>query len=46
MSQITHQRPGVPGGPGANPGPSIAEATAKAADIAKRIKLEMAGDKP
>jgi lysophospholipase L1-like esterase len=46
MTQIPHQRPGVPGGPGANPGPSIAEATAKAADIAKRIKLEMAGDKP
>jgi len=46
MTQIPHKRPGVPGGPGAKPGPSIAEATVKAVEIAKRIKLEMAGQKP
>jgi len=37
MTDIGHGRPGVPGGPGANPGPSIAEANATAADLSKRI---------
>jgi lysophospholipase L1-like esterase len=46
MTQIPHQRPGVPGGPGAKPGPSIPEANAKAADIANRITQEMSGQKP
>src|ERR1700722_1119173 len=41
MTQIPHKRPGVPGGPGAKPGPSITEANEKAADITKRIQLEM-----
>jgi len=42
MTRIGHQRPGVTGGPGVKPGPSIIEADAKAADIAKRIRSEMA----
>jgi lysophospholipase L1-like esterase len=42
MTQIGHKRPGVPGGPGAIPGLSITEANDKAADIAKKIKLELA----
>jgi lysophospholipase L1-like esterase len=42
MTQIPHQRPGVPGGPGAKPGPSITDANAKAADLANRIRLQMA----
>jgi lysophospholipase L1-like esterase len=37
MSDIGHGRPGVPGGPGAARGPSIAEANAKAAEIAAKI---------
>jgi lysophospholipase L1-like esterase len=37
MTQIGHQRPGVPGGPGFKPGPSVKQATAKAAEISKRI---------
>jgi lysophospholipase L1-like esterase len=42
MTQIGHGRPGVPGGPGAKPGPSVAEANVKAAEFAKKIELEMA----
>jgi lysophospholipase L1-like esterase len=42
MTQIGHRRPGVPGGPGATPGPSIVEANEKAAELAKQIQLEMA----
>ena len=45
MTQIRHQRPGVPGGPGAKPGLPITEANDKAAKIAKRINLEMADPK-
>jgi len=41
MTQIGHKRPDVPGGPGAKPGPSITEANEKAADLTKRIQLEM-----
>ncbi|HTA29888.1 MAG TPA: SGNH/GDSL hydrolase family protein [Candidatus Cybelea sp.] len=41
MTQIGHQRPGVPGGPDAKPGPPVAEAKARAAELAKRIRLEM-----
>jgi len=37
MTRIGHQRPGVPGGPGVKPGPSVEQATAKAAEISKRI---------
>jgi lysophospholipase L1-like esterase len=46
MTQISHKRPGVAGVPGAEPGLPLAEANAKAANIAKQIHLEMAGDKP
>jgi lysophospholipase L1-like esterase len=42
MTQIGHQRPGVAGGPGAKPGPPITEAKDKAAELAQRIRLEMA----
>lgn len=41
MTQTGHKRPGVPGGPGAKPGPSIADATAKAADIGKQISAKL-----
>jgi len=41
MTQIGHKRPGVAGGPGAKPGPSVTEANDKAADLANRIRLEM-----
>jgi len=43
MTQIGHTRPGVAGGPGAKAGPPITQANNKAADLAKRIHLEMAG---
>jgi lysophospholipase L1-like esterase len=42
MTQIGHKRPGVAGGPGVKPGPSITEANTKAADLAHRIRLAMA----
>jgi lysophospholipase L1-like esterase len=38
MTKIGHQRPGVPGHPKAKPGPSIDEASAKAADLTRRIE--------
>jgi len=46
MTQIGHQRPGVAGGPGAKPGPPLAEAQAKAAELGKRIHLEMTHENP
>lgn len=42
MTQIGHKRPGVPGGPGVKPGPSVADANHTAADITKQIRSEMA----
>ncbi len=44
MTQIGHQRPGVPGGPNAKRGSSVTEANAKSAEIAKRIRLENAAN--
>jgi lysophospholipase L1-like esterase len=41
MTQIGHQRPGVTGGPDAKPGPPTTEANAEAAELAKRIHLQM-----
>ncbi len=38
MTKIGHQRPGVPGHPKAKPGPSIDEASAKAADLTRQIE--------
>ena len=38
MTKIGHQRPGVPGHPKAKPGPSIEEASAKAADLTRQIE--------
>jgi lysophospholipase L1-like esterase len=38
MTRLGHSRPGVPGGPGAEPGPSIAKATARAAEITQRVQ--------
>lgn len=38
MTAIGHTRPGVPGGPGAKPGLSIAEANAKAAEFSNQIR--------
>ena len=38
MTKIGHQRPGVAGHPNAKPGPSIEEATAKAADLTREIR--------
>ena len=46
MTQIGHKRPGVAGAPGAKPGLPLAEANAKAADVAKQIQLLMTGGKP
>jgi len=46
MTKIGHQRPGVAGAPGAKPGLPVAEATAKAADIAKQIQAQLTGEKP
>ena len=46
MTQIGHQRPGVAGGPGAKPGLPLAEANAKAADLAKQIQAQLTGGKP
>lgn len=37
LTKTKHKRPGVPGGPGAAPGPSIEEANAKAAVISEKI---------
>lgn len=37
MTQIGHQRPGVPGGPGAKPGLPLPEADAKAGELAAKI---------
>ncbi|HEV7925473.1 MAG TPA: SGNH/GDSL hydrolase family protein [Verrucomicrobiae bacterium] len=42
MTQIGHKRPGVAGGPGVKPGPSITEANVKAAEIGQQIQLQMA----
>lgn len=41
MTQIGHQRPGVVGGSGVLPGPSLAEAEIKAAGITDRIQHEL-----
>jgi lysophospholipase L1-like esterase len=38
MTKIGHQRPGVPGHPKAKPGPSMEEASAKAADLTHQIE--------
>lgn len=38
MTKIGHHRPGVPGHPDAKPGPSIEEATSKAADLTRQIQ--------
>ncbi|MEI7807720.1 MAG: SGNH/GDSL hydrolase family protein [Verrucomicrobiota bacterium] len=46
MTQIGHKRSGVAGAPGAKPGLPMAEANAKAADIAKQIQLLIIGGKP
>ena len=46
MTQIGHKRPGVAGAPGAKPGLPVAEANARAADIAKQIQLLITGGKP
>jgi len=45
MTRIGHKRPGVPGGPGASPGLSVAEANAKAAEITKKIS-QLIGSAP
>ena len=37
MTKIGHTRPGVPGGPGATPGPTIQDANSKAAEITQQI---------
>ena len=37
MTQIGHQRPGTPGGPGSKPGPSVEAASAQAKEIEKQI---------
>jgi hypothetical protein len=37
MTKIGHTRPGVPGGPGAQPGPSIEDATRQATGIGVQI---------
>ena len=37
MGSIGHARPGVPGGPGQKPAPSLSEATAQASQIAEQI---------
>jgi hypothetical protein len=42
LPQIGYNRPQVAGGPGVTTGPPLAEANAKAVDIAIRINLEMA----
>jgi lysophospholipase L1-like esterase len=41
MTQIGHTRPGVAGGPGAKPGPPLAEAEAQAAEMGRAIEAEM-----
>lgn len=41
MSQIGHKRPGVPGGPGSKPGPTVGQATEQAAAITKQIEALM-----
>jgi len=46
MTKIGHKRPGVAGAPGAKPGLPLAEANAKAADIAKQIQALLTGEKP
>jgi lysophospholipase L1-like esterase len=46
MTQIGHKRPQVAGGPDAKPGLPLAEATARAADIAKQINRKAAGEPP
>src|ERR1035441_9909667 len=43
MTQIGHNRPGVVGGPGAKPGLRLAEANARATQIAKETKPLRAG---
>ena len=46
MTQIGHKRPGVAGSPGAKPGLPLAEANAKATDLAKQIQAQLTGGKP
>ena len=46
MTQIGHQRPGVPGAPGAKPGPTVAEANATAADLTQKIQRLVANGRP
>jgi lysophospholipase L1-like esterase len=41
MTKIGHKRPGVAGGPDAQPGPTVAEAGEKSAAIGKQISLLM-----
>lgn len=41
MTQIGHKRPGVPGGPGVKPGPSIAEAEEKAKALSVTINQKL-----
>ena len=46
MTQVGHKRPGVAGGPGAKPGPPIAQTSEQAAEITKQIKTQMAAVTP
>ena len=46
MTQIGHGRPGAPGGPGAKPGPTVAEANATAANLTLKIHQLVAGADP
>ena len=46
MTQIGHQRPGVAGGPGAKPGPTVAEANVTAADLTLKIQRLIADGRP
>ena len=43
MRQISHTRPGVPGGPGTKPGQSVAEANIEVAQFSKQIFVKLDG---
>jgi hypothetical protein len=43
MSKIGHTRPGVPGGPGSKPGPTVEQASEQAAALTKQIQALMTG---
>lgn len=45
MTKIGHKRPGVPGGPGSKPGPTVEQANEQAAAITKQIE-ELMTTKP